>query len=758
MRIFRYFKKHILALVTCILLLFAQANCALALPEYMSQIVDVGIQQKGIASAVPKTIRQESLSDLEMFMTQDEINAVNANFSKPNAEGICTYQGSSQDAQEGSWLAHTLATPEALMVALQQGIDVQVLQSQKDTNNQQSNHQITPEKLQAANRMQDLLKQNNNKINVEYVRLAYQNGFLTKQELLNAKDGMNQSLGEMSGSLISQRAISYIENEYQEQHVDIDSIQNDYLMHMALTMFAFCLATLICAVLVSFLAAHTGAKIAQELRQCLFEHVMDFSPAEVSKFSQASLITRCTNDIQQIQMVVTMIMRMVIYAPIMGIVALGKVLSTHTGLEWTIGCAILFVLALVGILSGIAMPKFRIMQKVIDRVNLVSREMLDGIMPIRAFNQEEHELERFDTASKKLMDTQLFTNRVMTFMMPGMNLAMNAIVCVIVWFGAHGIDIGSMQVGDMIAFINYAMQIVISFTMITMVAVMLPRASVAAGRVDEVINTDISIYDPQNPTTPSEKHRGELRFNDVSFAYPDSQKSTVKHISFSTHPGKMTAIIGTTGSGKSTIVQLAPRLFDPSEGTIELDGVNIKQMNLSDLRSRIGYVPQQGMLFSGTLQDNINFSSDTLSSQDAQEALQIAQGQEIISEDEKGLDRHISQKGSNVSGGQRQRIAIARAIANKPEILILDDAFSALDYATDARLRKTLHTQMQQTAVLVVAQRVASIMEAAEILVLDDGVVVGRGTHAELLQTCQTYRDIALSQLSEDELGLSQTK
>ena len=483
---------------------------------------------------------------------------------------------------------------------------------------------------------------------------------------------------------------------------------------------------------------------------------MHFSPAEVGKFSQASLITRCTNDIQQIQMATTLFIRMVLMAPIMGVVAIMRVLATHTGLEWTIGIAVIAVSAVVGVLMGLTMPKFKKMQMYVDRVNLVAREMLDGVMPIRAFGRQSHELERFDGASRDLMDTQLFTNRAMSFMMPLMMFVMNCVTVLIVWAGSHGINDGVMQVGDMMAFISYTMQIVMAFMILTMVSVMLPRAEVAAERVEDVLSTQSSIREPAHPKLPAASApRGELAFHNVSFQYPDAREDVIGGVDFTVHAGETLGIIGSTGSGKSTLVQLIPRLYDVTGGKVTLDGVDVRDMTLSELRRRVGYVPQQGLLFSGTVESNLKFAGESVSDDDMRRAADIAQATEFIEQREGAWDSEISQGGSNVSGGQRQRLSIARALAKRPEVIVFDDSFSALDYKTDALLREQLAAHEKDSAVVVVAQRIATIMHADQVIVLDEGRVVGRGTHEQLLRSCPAYLEIAQSQLSAAELGLT---
>lgn len=564
--------------------------------------------------------------------------------------------------------------------------------------------------------------------------------------------------GDASDSLAVQQAVDAKRAQMEAAGDNLTDVQNGYLLRTAGLMFALCLGTLLTTIASGFVASRTAATIARDTRKQLFRRVMSFSPAEVGKFSQASLITRTTNDLQQIQMVTVMMMRMIMMAPIMGIVAFLQVTATHSGMEWVIGVAVIAILAALGILFGLTMPKFKIMQSLVDRLNLVSRDMLDGLMPIRAFGREAFEVDRFNDASADLMRTQLFVNRAMAFMMPAIMLVMNLITLLIVWVGTQGVAVGTMQVGTMMAFITYAMQIVMSFMILGMVAVMLPRAQVAAERVSDVLDCPTSIESPAAPVAPaSGAPRGQVEFRHVTFSYPDAKRPVICDISFTTAAGKTLGLIGSTGSGKSTVVKLIPRLYDATEGEVLIDGVDVRAMTVSDVRSRIGYVPQQGFLFSGTIESNIKFADEAMDDARMEHAASVAQAAEFIDEEPEGYQTPIAQKGANVSGGQRQRLSIARALAAEPEILVFDDAFSALDYATDAKLRNALRTGSGDAAVVVVAQRVATIMEADEILVMDAGRIVGRGTHRELLRTCDTYREIALSQLSAEELGIEGT-
>lgn len=730
MRIIKLFKNHVLALIVAVGLITISCNADLTLPTYMSEIVDVGIQQGGIASSVPDTIRATSLADLEMFMTEEDEQTVEAAYAHQDADGVRTYQGSEDERADDGAVANAMSLPETVALALEQGVDASTL-----------NESMT------------------GTLDMDTVRAAVAAGMVPRDQLVSAASAMSDQMGAMGGSIVKQRAINYVSQEYEAQGISLSDVQNSYLASMSLKMFGLCAVSLVATILTGAVASHTACTIARDLRRKTFDQVMHFSPAEVGKFSQASLITRCTNDIQQIQMATTLFIRMVLMAPIMGVVAIMRVLATHTGLEWTIGIAVIAVSAVVGVLMGLTMPKFKKMQTYVDRVNLVAREMLDGVMPIRAFGRQSHELERFDGASRDLMDTQLFTNRAMSFMMPLMMFVMNCVTVLIVWAGSHGVSDGVMQVGDMMAFISYTMQIVMAFMILTMVSVMLPRAEVAAERVEDVLSTQSSIREPARPKLPAASApRGELAFHNVSFQYPDAREDVIGGVDFTVHAGETLGIIGSTGSGKSTLVQLIPRLYDVTGGKVTLDGVDVRDMPLSELRRRVGYIPQQGMLFSGTVESNLKFAGESVSDDDMRRAADIAQATEFIEQREGAWDSEISQGGSNVSGGQRQRLSIARALAKRPEVIVFDDSFSALDYKTDALLREQLAAHEKDSAVVVVAQRIATIMHADQVIVLDEGRVVGQGTHEQLLRSCPAYLEIAQSQLSAAELGLTEAE
>ena len=755
MRIFRLLKKHLVAVVAIFCLLVVQANVELALPSYMSEIVDVGIQQGGIRSAVPDRIRADALSGLEMFMSEADAAKVEAAFGTADADGVRAYTGTRAEAAEDSELASIMATPETIALSLEKGVDASTLGGVAAGSGSGGSASQSPA---AAAALQQQLAASGGKIDLAFVRKAYDAGAITRDELVESGQKMADAMGEMGGSIVSQRAVEYVKAEYKAQGRDLDEVQRGYLASTAALMFGLCLIGLAMSVAVGAIASRTAAAIARDLRRDAYAQVMRFSPAEVNRFSQASLITRCTNDIQQIQMAVVLLLRMVMLAPIMGVVAVARVVATSTGLEWTIGVALIAVLAVIGVLMGLTMPRFRKMQTLVDKNNLVAREILTGIMPIRAFGRTKYEEKRYDAANKELTGTYIFTNRAMAFMMPVMMVVMNVTSVAIVWFGGLGVDAGTMQVGDLMAYMNYTIQVIMSFMVITMISVMLPRADVAAGRVQEVLAAHSSIDDPAQENraakAPEDGWTGELAFHDVSFTYPDSDTPTLEHVDFDVKPGTTLGIIGSTGVGKSTLVQLIPRLYDATEGSVTVDGVDVRAIGLEELRRLIGYVPQKGMLFSGDIESNIKYGDPSMSDADMERAAETAQATEFIDGKPDGYASAIAQGGSNVSGGQRQRLAIARALAVKPKILVFDDSFSALDYKTDATLRQALAERERDAAVVIVAQRIATIMHAEQIIVLDDGRVVGKGTHEELLRDCPEYLEIATSQLSAKELGL----
>ena len=707
-KLFRDLWKHKAAVLLIILLLIGQAYCDLSLPSYTSDIVDVGIQQGGIENAVPERMREETFNNIVLLLTEEERALAEESYTL--AEGIRELNTS--DRQTLERLDEAFGLPMVILSTLEEsGMDMSGFSQ------------------------------------------AMLNSGLTEDAIDGIRQQALDSMGDMSDSIISQRAVLFVQAEYEALGMDLGQVQMNYLLSTGAKMLGLTLLMVATAVLSGLLSSRTAAKIGMELRGQVFTRVLSFSNNELNKFSIASLITRSTNDIQQVQMVEVMLLRMVLYAPIIGIGGIIRVAGTRTGLSWIIVVAVVAIFVLVMTLLAVAMPKFKKMQTLVDRLNLVAREILTGLSVIRAFDREKYEEDRFDTANKNLMKTQLFTNRVMNIMMPAMMLIMNCVTVMIIWFGGHGIDAGTMQVGDMIAFITYTMQIVMAFLMITMISVMLPRAGVAADRIQEVLDTPLSIHDAASVRDEELKDaKGELRFEDVSFRYEGADEDALEHISFTAKPGETTAIIGSTGCGKSTLIHLIPRFYDVTQGRITIDGVDIREISQEKLHSLLGFVPQKGHLFSGTIASNIKYGGDWITDEKMEEAAQIAQATEFIETKPDGYDSPIAQGGSNVSGGQKQRLSIARAIAKSPKIFLFDDSFSALDYKTDAQLRKALHEKTADAAVLIVAQRISTILHANRILVLEDGKIVGDGTHEQLLESCPAYQEIARSQLSESEL------
>ena len=708
LRLFRYLRQSVWAVAAIFILLVLQAWCDLSLPQYTSDIVDIGIQQGGIENAVPLRIRQSTLDALELFLTDEQIALADASYV-PDGDGVLQLDA---DAEAVEALNAAFEAPMAVLSGISEDT-----QAQADFS------------------------------------AAVQSGSVDREQLRALAAEALAALGDSADALASQRALLFVRSEYEALGMDLSQVQTSYLLRTGGQMLGITLLMVVAAIGVSFLASRIGARIGLTLRDKVFSKVVSFSSAEIDRFSTASLITRSTNDIQQVQMVIVMSLRIVLYAPILGIGGVFKVMETRTGMTWIIGVGVACVMALVAVLISVAMPKFKKVQALIDRVNLISREILTGLPVIRAFSRERHEEQRFDGANRDLLRTQLFTGRVMTLMLPAMNLLMNGVSVLIVWVGAQRIDMGAMQVGDMIAFITYTMQIVMSFLMISVISVMLPRAGVAAGRINEVIDMENTIRDPEHPRDGEKPLRGIVRFEDVSFRYPDSEADVLEHISFTARPGETTAIIGSTGSGKSTLLNLIPRFFDVTSGRITLDGIDIRELTQHKLRSLLGYVPQKGVLFSGDIESNLKFGGDQITDEQMKQAAAIAQATEFIDQKPDKYHSPIAQGGSNVSGGQKQRLSIARAIAKDPLVYLFDDSFSALDYKTDAALRHALEAHTKDAAVIIVAQRVSTIMHAHQILVLDEGRVAGMGTHEELLRTCAEYQEIAKSQLSESELG-----
>lgn len=734
--IFAYLKNSKIQMLLLVILLVIQAVCDLALPSYTSDIVDVGIANKGIAEMAPIKVRNSQLEHIALFLDEDEKQFLYDCYENTGqeAEGDkiwkCKAEKGDMEKLE-EMLRYPLMYMEMLMAY---GGDAASPQKNISSQNEMPDEEV----LQKMQMMQEIYMPDTI---VE-----------RKKEILEELVG---GYGSMEDTMASGLISAYLEQEYTQVGINMEDYQKNYLINTAFKMMGVALVVMACMVLVGLIAARTGAQIAMNLRNKVFAKVIGFSNSELDHFSTASLITRNTNDIQQVQMVLTMMMRMVFYAPILGIGGIVKVLGTNVSMTWIIAVAVAAIFCLVAVLFAVAMPKFQMMQKLVDRVNLISREILTGLQVIRAFSRESFEEKRFDGANIDLKKTQLFTNRVMSFMMPCMMLIMNCITVAILWFGAKGIDLGEMKVGEMMAFLTYTMQIVMSFLMLTMMSIMLPRAGVAAKRIDEVLATKTTILDKENPAVLADDSRGEVKFSHVSFRYPQAQDDVLNDIDFTAKPGETTAFIGSTGSGKSTLVNLIPRFYDVTGGEITIDGIDIRSLSQKELRSCIGYVPQKGVLFSGTIESNIKFGVQDLSQEDMEKAAEIAQAEEFITGKEMKYQSAISQGGTNVSGGQKQRLSIARAIAKKPKIYIFDDSFSALDFKTDARLRQALAKQTRESVVLIVAQRISTIMHAEQIIVLDEGKMVGKGTHKQLLQECEVYRQIAISQLSQEELEKS---
>ena len=771
-KIFKNMLPYRKAVIIIIALLFVQAWCDLSLPSYTSDIIDVGIQNSGVEHIVPEKLTKSEFKAAQFIMTDDEADLWKGLY-KADGEFYKLKDKSSKELDEAD---EKLNLP---LIMNYQMSTLEVSSFKKTIANQMGKKESELENVSVEQLGESLgvklksFKQekeddDGNKVKVDCVdaRLFFagmtQSGKMDKKSILSMRDKMSDTIDAMGSSLVKSMGVAYAVSSDKAAGIDVDHIQKSYLLFAGLKMLGMALLMGVVTVLVGFFASRVGAGIGMTLREKVFKNVVGFSNAEMDKFSTASLITRSTNDIQQIQMVSVMLLRMVAYAPILGIGGVLKVVQTGAGMGWIIVLAIAVILGYVMVLMSAAMPKFKLMQKLVDNINLVSREILTGLSVIRAFGREKKEEERFDEANKDLTKTMLFTNRVMTFMMPGMMMIMNILTVGIVWFGAKKIDGGNMQVGAMTAFITYAMMIVMSFLMLTMMSIMLPRAAVAAERIDEVVRTESSIKEVDEPEKLT-SHDGVISFEHVNFKYPGAEEDVLHDIDFVAidfvaRPGETTAIIGSTGCGKSTLVNLIPRLYDVSDGRILLDGKDIRNISMSDLREEIGFVPQKGVLFSGTIASNLRFGNDDATDEEIKKAARIAQATEFIEAKDDKYESSISQGGSNVSGGQKQRLAIARAIAKNPKIFIFDDSFSALDLKTDAALRKALSENVKDSTVIIVAQRISTILHAEQILVLDDGKVVGKGTHEQLLKNCDVYREIAKSQLSAKELGMDESE
>ena len=737
-KIFKQLARHWAACLAVVALLFVQAYCDLSLPDYTSKIVDTGIQQGGIESSLPETVRQSTLDALSLLMGEEDADALqNAYGYYLQDNGVLKLRSDLTDAERTA-LEEAVTTP-----------DIVLYMAAAQNANAPAGDEA--EAMTAAPTAEDL-----DAVCAQFAAMAQMPGFsreMIQQQLASAMEQVD----ETTLSSMASQATLLISLEYEAQGVSHD-VQMAYLFRVGGQMLALTLLMMVVAILVGLIASRVSASIGRELRRETFSSVIHFSNAEIENFSTASLITRTTNDIQQVQFTCVILLRMVAYAPILGIGGVMHVTQGNTGLAWIIVLDVAALLLLITVLMSVAMPKFKIMQTLVDKLNLVSREILTGVMPVRAFSRESFEEKRFDAASRELMGTQLFTNRAMVAMMPFMTLIMNGTSLLIVWFGGKAMDNGTMQVGEMIAFITYTMQIVMSFLMLAMVAVMLPRAGVAADRIDEVCRTKASIHDPDaataKPALEKKDWDGVVRFEDVSFRFPGADSDALEHISFTANPGETTAIIGSTGCGKSSLLNLIPRFYDVTGGRVTIDGIDVREMPQEQLHSLLGYVPQKGILFSGTIESNLKFGGAQITDAGMKKAASIAQATEFIDAKPEGYASPIAQGGSNVSGGQKQRLSIARAIAKEPKIFLFDDSFSALDYKTDVTLRRALKEETDNATVIIVAQRISTVLHANQILVLDDGRLVGKGTHAQLMATCPEYQEIARSQLSQKELNL----
>lgn len=767
LKLLKYMKKSIVPIIAIIALLFIQAICDLSLPDYTSKIVDIGIQQNGIENVAPEVIRKSELEKLSLFLTEEEKAIARGSYREIGKDISLE---SEYIAAGGSYESHLKKYP------LLKDENLLVLANLSEESLSKLNTILAKPELIVYNLSQETDEAK-----------AMVSGFIAQpfaqqimQSMSFASDAtetdmlfsvlsvleqeqrdsivkeINKQFEAMPESIIAQTAVIYVNDEYKAIGMDVEKMQTNYIFMAGFKMLGIALVSMAAAVVVVLLSSRIAATLGMDLRGKVFHRVVGFSNKEFDKFSTASLITRSTNDIQQIQLVMVMMFKTVFYAPIIGVGGILKVLEANTSMVWIIALILVVVFSVMGTLFAFAMPKFKTLQKLLDKLNLVTREILTGLSVIRAFSTEKYEEKRFDNANQELTKTNLFVNRLMTFMMPLMMLIMNGATVLIMWVGASNIDSGAMQVGNLMAFIQYTMQIVMSFIMITMMSIMLPRASVSANRIVEVIDTDSSIIDPKNPKSLNKDKKGYVEFKNVSFRYPQAEEDVLSNITFTAKPGETTAIIGSTGSGKSTLVNLIPRFFDVTEGELLIDGVDVREVTQHDLRSKLGFVPQKGVLFSGTIESNIKYGNADATAEDVATAARIAQAIDFIEEKTDKYESEIAQGGSNVSGGQKQRLAIARAIATKPEIYVFDDSFSALDFKTDVALRNALKSETKDSTVIIIAQRISTILHAEQIIVLDEGVVVGIGTHKELLKTCEVYNQIASSQMSKEELSNEQ--
>lgn len=733
-KLFQFLKPYAPRVLLILCVLVVQAYCDLSLPTYTSNIVNVGIQQSGIDEEIPENISEEEMNRLLLFMSEDDRQDIQDAYEKSSesfdydGEVLTLKDSVKSDNEKLDALTEEMKLPMMLTAGFENGSDT-------------------------TKQMEGQLKEQMSQVpGIEKMSVFDIFGMMDDTQRAAIVDKITEQMDKMPDSILDQAAISYVKSTYEQIGLDTGHMSTVYILKTGAKMLGLAALGMAASILACLMASRVGAKVGRGLRRDIFRKVIGFSNAEFDKFSTASLITRSTNDIQQIQFLTVMILRIVLYAPVMAIGGILKVSKTNVDMFWIICLAVLLIVMVVAVLFIVVMPKFKIVQNMVDKLNLVSREILTGLPVIRAFHTEKHEEERFDKANKDLTKLNLFVNRAMTFMMPTMMLVMNGITVLIVWVGGHSINDGAMQVGDMMAFIQYAMQIIMSFLMICMISVMLPRAAVSAERVDEVLKSETKIHDPKEPKTLPKNGKGEVAFEHVSFHYPGAEEDVLHDITFTAKPGETTAFIGSTGCGKSTLVNLIPRFYDVTEGKITIDGQDVRDLTQHELRDKLGYVPQKGVLFSGNIASNIMFGNPAGSEQEMTEAAQIAQAVEFIDTKPERYKSPISQGGANVSGGQKQRLSIARAIAKHPDVYIFDDSFSALDYKTDTVLRSALKEKTTDSVVLIVAQRISTILHAEQIIVLDDGKIVGKGTHEELLKTCDAYYQIAASQLSESEL------
>lgn len=745
-KLLKYLKPFIGSMIIAIALLFVQAISDLSLPDYMSDIVNVGIQQGGVENAVPNAIKASEMNKLFIFMDDDQKNMIKDNYILLDKKEL------TNDEYDKYLKKYPELKNESIY---------KLNTKNKETLEELNDIFGKPMLIVSMLETQDLTKvaglsgiipegQENNLANTDPFEMLK---MMPQEQIDNILSSIDEELKSMPDSIITQSATIYVKEQYKNIGINTDKLQSNYVILAGAKMVGIALISMLATVIVSFIAARVGAALGRNLRKDVFKKVVSFSNAEFDEFSTASLITRTTNDIQQIIMLVIMGLRIVFYAPILGIGGVIKVINTGASMGWVILVAVISILLVVIVLFSFAIPKFKSVQKLVDKLNLVTRESLTGMLVIRAFSTQKYEEDKFEVANSNLTKTNLFVNRIMTTMMPLMMFIMNAITLLIVWVGAHRIEDGIMQVGTMMAFMQYTMQIIMAFLMISMVSVILPRAMVSAQRVSEVLGVNVTIKDIENVETFNDREKGIVEFKNVSFRYPGSNEDVISNVSFKAMPGETTAFIGSTGSGKSTLINLIPRFYDVTDGEILIDGVNIKNVSQYDLREKIGFIPQKGLLFSGTIESNLKYGGEHITDKGIRKAAEIAQAMEFINSNEEGFKTEIAQGGTNVSGGQKQRLAIARALSKESEIFIFDDSFSALDFKTDAKLRKAINTELKDSTLLIVAQRISTIMNANQIIVLDEGRVVGKGTHKELMENCEVYQQIALSQLSKEELS-----